>query len=70
MFFRLHDSPIQFQVFDVSKQSKRLADGLVDITVKMAFTANVPADTQAYALVISDQMLTFESDGSKMSVLF
>ena len=40
------------------------------LTVKMEFSANVPADAQVYALVISDRMLKFISDGSKMSVLF
>ena len=49
-------------VFDVSKQSERLAEGVVDFTVKMEFSKNVP-------LVISDRMLKFKSDGSKMSVL-
>ena len=57
-------------VFDVSKQSERLTEGVVDLTVKMEFNENVPADTQAYALVISDRMLKFKSDRSKMSVLF
>ena len=56
-------------MFDVSKQSERLAEGVVDLTVKMEFSENVP-DTQAYALIISDRMLKFKSDGSKMSVLF
>ena len=57
-------------VFDVSKQSERLAGVVVELTVKMEFCANVAANTQAYALVISDRMLKFKSDGSKMSVLF
>ena len=57
-------------VFDVSKQSERLTEGIVVLTVRMEFSANVPADTRAYALVISDQMLKFKSDGSKMSDLF
>ena len=57
-------------VFDVSKQSERLTEGVVDLTVKMEFSENVLADTLAYALVISDRMLKFKSDGSKMSVLF
>ena len=57
-------------VFDVSKQSERLTEGVVDLTVRMEFSTNVPANTQAYALVISDRMLKFKSDGSKMSVLF
>ena len=50
-------------VFDVSKQSERLTEGVVDITVKMGFSENVPTDTQAYALVISDRMVKSKSDG-------
>ena len=57
-------------VFDVSKQSERLTEGVVDLTVRMEFSANVPKNTQAYALVISDRMIKFKSDVSKMSVLF
>ena len=57
-------------VFDVSKESERLTEGVVNITVRMEFRAAVPANTQAYALVISDRILKFKSDGSKMSVLF
>ena len=57
-------------VFDVSKQSERLT-GVVDLTVvRMEFSANVPENMQAYAIVIRDRMLKFKSDGSKMSVLF
>ena len=57
-------------LFDVSKQSERLTEGFVDLTVTMEFSANVPANTQACALVIIDRMLKFKSDGSKMSILF
>ena len=57
-------------MFDVSKQSEQLTEWVVDLTVKMEFSANVPAATQTYALVISDRMLKFKSGGSKMSVLF
>ena len=57
------------QVFHVSKQSERLA-GVVDLTIRMEFSVAMPANTQAYALVISDWTLKFKSDGSKMSVLF
>ena len=56
-------------IFVVSKQSERLT-GVVDLTIPMEFSANVPANTQAYALIISDRMLKFKSDGSKMNVLF
>ena len=58
------------QVFDMSKQNERLTEGIVDITVKMEFSVPVPANTQAYALVICNRMLKFKSDGTKMSVLF
>ena len=54
----------------MSKQNERLTEGVVDITIRMEFSANVPANTQAYALVISDRMLKFKSDASKMSVFF
>ena len=54
-------------MFDVLKLSEQLT-GVVDLTVRMEFSAT--PNTQAYALIISDQMLKFESDGSKMIVLF
>ena len=57
-------------MFDVSKQSERLKQGIVDITVEMMFSANVAANTFAYALLISDRKLKFASDGKKMSVIF
>ena len=58
-------------VFDVSEQSEPLTEGVIDLTAKMEFSGNVPAaNTQAYTLVISDRMLKFKSDRSKMSVLF
>ena len=41
-------------VFDVSKQSERLTQSVVDLTVRMDFSDNCPSNTQAYALVISD----------------
>ena len=57
-------------VFDVSKRSERLTEGVVDLTVRIEFSENIPANIQAYALVISGRMLKFKSDGSTMSVLF
>ena len=56
------------QIFDISKQSERLT-GIVDLTVRMEFSANVSANTQAYALVISDRMFKFKGDGLMLSVL-
>jgi len=42
----------------------------VDVQIKATFTAAVPANTEAFAVVISDKMLQFQSDGSKMSVVY
>ena len=56
--------------FDVSKQSERVNQSVVDIKVKMQFAANVGANVRAYALVISDRRLKFQSDGKKMNVLY
>ena len=43
--------------FDVSKQIEKLKSSVVDIQIKANFTENVPANTKACALVISDKML-------------
>ena len=57
-------------VFDVSKQSERLKTGTIDIQIKARFRENVPANTTAYAVVINDRMIKFQSDGNKMSVVY
>ena len=57
-------------LFDVSKQSEKLKYSTTDIQVKMHFNANVPANTQAYAVIISDRLINFQSDGNKFSVVF
>jgi hypothetical protein len=57
-------------VFDVSKQSERMKSSVVDIQIKASFNAAVPANTEAYAVVISDKMVNFQSDGAKMSVVY
>ena len=56
--------------FTVSKQKEKLKSSVVDIQIKANFTENVPANTRAFALVISDKMLSFQSDGNKMSVIY
>ena len=48
-------------LFDVSKQSERLKYSTTDIQIKMHFSANVPAGTQAYAVTISDRLINFQS---------
>ena len=69
-------SPIDYKklyplfVFDVSKQSEKLKTSVVDVQIRTNFNVAVPADTQAYAVVLSDKLLAFQSDGSKMSVVY
>ena len=55
---------------DVSKQKYKLKSSVVDIQIKANFTEIVPANTRAFALVISDKMWSFQSDGKKMSVIY
>ena len=56
-------------LFDVSKQSEKLKYSTTDIQIKMHFSANVPANTQAYAVIVSDRLINFQSDGNKFSVV-
>ena len=56
--------------FEVSKQKEKLKSSVVDIQIKVNFTENFPANTRAFALVISNKMLSFQSDGNKMSVVY
>ena len=56
-------------VFDVRKQNEKLKVGVMDIQVKFEFGAAVPADTTAYAVIISDRFYKLSSDGKNMSVV-
>ena len=62
----------EFPIFyiDVSKQSERISQSVVDIKVKMRFAENVGDNVVVYALVISDRVLKFQSDGKKMNVIY
>jgi hypothetical protein len=57
-------------VFDVSKQSERLKTETINVNIYATFNTAVPANTQAYALVISDKLLQFQSDGKGMAVVY
>ncbi len=57
-------------VFDVSKQSERLKTGVTDITINCNFKETQAAGSVAHAVMISDRLLRFKSDGEKMSVLY
>ena len=57
-------------VYDVSRQSERIQQGAVDITIQCFFEETVPAKTKAYCLLISDRRLKFKSDGTKASIVY
>ena len=60
-------------VFDVTKQSEKLKTSVSDIYIKAFFdndpagANNPPANTMAYAVIISDRLFHFVSDGSKIT---
>ena len=61
-------------VFDVTKQSEKLKTAVSDIHVKMRFNTNPaldrdnnPLNVMAYAVIISDRLFHFVSDGSKIT---
>ena len=59
-----------FHVINISKQPERIKHGVMDMNLRAVFHTAVPDKTQAYALVISDRILTFQSDGTKMNVTY
>ena len=67
-------TPLEYKIlyplflFDVSKQSEKLKYSTTDIQIKIHFSANTLANTQAYAVIISDRLINFQSDGNKFSV--
>jgi len=58
----------QMFVFDVTKQSEKLKNSVTDIQIKAQFSANVAANTKAFAVVISEKSLIFQSNGQKICV--
>ena len=54
-------------VFDVSKQSDRLQYSTTNIQININFEPNPPANTIGYAVLLSDRLAHFQSDGKKFS---
>ena len=61
-------------VFDVTKQCEKLKTSVSDIHIKMRFNSNPavgrdnnPRNVMAYAVIISDRLFHFVSDGSKVT---
>lgn len=57
-------------VYDVSRQSERIQQAVIDITIQCHFNKNVGDKTKAYCLMISDRRLKFKSDGTKASIVY
>ena len=56
--------------FDVTRQSERLKSGVTDISLSCTFKEGVAASTVCHAVIISDRRIKFQSNGSKMTVLW
>jgi hypothetical protein len=56
-------------VFDVRRQSEKLKSGVVDMQVKLFFSQNIPANTTAYSIIISDRFFRLDSDGHNMKII-
>ena len=54
-------------VFDVTKQSEKLKTSVSDIHIKASFGDNPGNNVMAYAVIISDRLFHFVSDGSKIT---
>ena len=69
-------TPLEFKdlyplfLFDVSKQSEKLKYSTTDIQIKIHFKNGLNNNTQVYAVIISDRLINFQSDGNKFSVVF
>ena len=57
-------------VFDVSKQSERMKNSVVEVRLTFKFAGNAPANTTAYAVVYHDRIWSLESDGSKQYIRY
>ena len=55
--------------FDVSKQSERFRESVVNVTINIRFGGSgIPEKVVAHALIISDRRMIFKSDGAKMNI--
>jgi hypothetical protein len=71
-----HITPVEFMdlfplfVIDLRNQSEKLRNSVQDIQIKTTFGANAPANTLAYALLISDRLIHLQSDGNKFQTIY
>jgi hypothetical protein len=57
-------------VFDLRKQSERLKSSVISTKIEASFGSNAPAGTICCCLIISDRVLKYVSDGSRMSIKY
>ena len=55
-------------VFDVSRQIERLKDNGSDTRIEADFNTNIPENTIAFALILSDREIQLQSDGNRMKI--
>jgi hypothetical protein len=65
---RLRDfkSHYSLLVFYISRQSGRLKGTASNIRIKASFAKNIPLNSYAYALVLSDREIQMQSDVARM----
>lgn len=56
-------------VFDAHHQNEELKSGVVDIQLKFFFSQPIPANTEAFAVILSDRLFKLSSDGTNMKML-
>src|SRR5208337_1525583 len=56
-------------VLDVRKQKDKLKSGVVDMQLKFFFNEAIPANTIAYAVILSDRLFKLQSDGGNLKVI-
>jgi hypothetical protein len=56
-------------VFDVRRQGERLRSGVIDMQLKFTFANAAPANTTAYAIIISDRVYKLTSDGQNLKLV-
>jgi hypothetical protein len=57
-------------VIDLRRQSEKLKNTVQDIQIKASFNENPPANTIAYALLLSDRLFHLQSDGVRFQTIY
>ena len=69
-------SPVDYKelyplfLFDVSKESEKIKISNINIQINVYFDKEVNAGTIGYAVIISDKLINFESNGNSLNVVY